>query len=75
MGWVFFTVPEMKGFALEQLDHLYAENVPTRAFTSYKFADEVLSIPRLDEEDAAGEEEKEEKNAVTTSVQQLDRDQ
>jgi hypothetical protein len=72
VAWVFFIVPEMKGFALEQLDHLFAEDVPTRKFSSYVFADEVLAVPKTDEE-AIGEGEKDDKDMTTTAVQQLDR--
>jgi hypothetical protein len=74
VGWVFFVVPEMKGFALEQLDHLFAEDVPTRQFASYEFSDEVLSMPRSDEEEAVVLSEKEEKDLTTTSVRLLDKD-
>lgn len=74
VAWVFFTVPEMKGFALEQLDHLFTEDVPTRAFASYKFADDILSISKPRDEERAGLEEKDEKDVATTSVQNLYRD-
>jgi len=62
----------MKGFALEQLDHLFAEDIPTRKFSSYVFADEVLAVQKTDEE-ASGEGEKDTKDMTTTAVQQLDR--
>jgi hypothetical protein len=71
--WVFFIVPEMKGFALEQLDHLFAEDVPTRAFSSYKFADEVLAVPVHGDEEEGGGMEKNDKDLSTTVVQDLDR--
>lgn len=44
VAWVYWTVPEMKGFSLEQLDHLYAQDVPTRQFKRYKFADDVRAV-------------------------------
>ena len=44
VAWVYFTVPEMKGFSLEQLDHLYANDVPTRKFKQYHFADDVRAV-------------------------------
>lgn len=62
----------MKGFALEQLDHLFAEDIPTRKFSSYVFADEVLAVQKTDEE-TSGEGEKDNKDTTTTAVQQLDR--
>lgn len=71
---MFFIVPEMKGFALEQLDHLFAEDVPTRKFASYKFSNEVLSTPRSDDEEAAVIDEKGTKDLTSTSIQRLDRD-
>ncbi|KAH7035817.1 general substrate transporter [Microdochium trichocladiopsis] len=43
IGWVFFMLPEMKGFSLEQLDYLYNNNVPTRKFKGYHFSDPVLA--------------------------------
>ncbi|KAF2638876.1 general substrate transporter [Massarina eburnea CBS 473.64] len=39
-AWVFFTVPEMKGFSIEQLDFLYNNKVPTLKFKGYHFDDE-----------------------------------
>ncbi|KAH8664736.1 general substrate transporter [Xylariales sp. PMI_506] len=39
--WVYFVVPEMKGFSLEQLDFLYANNTATRKFKQYKFSDPI----------------------------------
>jgi hypothetical protein len=63
----------MKGFALEQLDHLFAENVPTRAFSSYKFADEVLSVPAKEGDEEAGGMEKDDKDMSSTYVHGLDR--
>ena len=33
----------MKGFSLEQLDYLFAENTPTLKFSKIKFADEILA--------------------------------
>ena len=39
----YFFVPEMKGFSLEQLDHLYENKVSTRQFKGYHFADAVLA--------------------------------
>lgn len=68
VAWVFFTVPEMKGFSLEHLDHLYATNVPTRAFRSYKFADDVMAV-KVDEEEAVDDN----KEHVEVTVQTLDR--
>ncbi|KAL2695015.1 hypothetical protein AAEP93_007411, partial [Penicillium crustosum] len=35
--WTFFTVPEMKGFSLEELDHLFNRQVPTLRFKRYQF--------------------------------------
>ncbi|KAH7033478.1 general substrate transporter [Microdochium trichocladiopsis] len=35
--WVFFTVPEMRGLSLEQLDYLYENRVATRKFKDYDF--------------------------------------
>lgn len=72
VAWVFFIVPEMKGFALEQLDHLFAENVPTRAFSSYKFADDVLSVPIQEGDEEAAGMEKDDKDLSSTYVQGLD---
>lgn len=37
--WVFFIVPEMKGFTIEQLEYLFDNHVPTRKFANYKFSD------------------------------------
>ncbi|KAF2710049.1 general substrate transporter [Pleomassaria siparia CBS 279.74] len=37
VAWVFFTVPEMKGFSIEQLDYLYNNKVPTLRFKGYRF--------------------------------------
>lgn len=37
VAWVFFTVPEMKGFSIEQLDYLYNSQVATRKFKGYRF--------------------------------------
>ncbi|EXJ94406.1 hypothetical protein A1O1_02800 [Capronia coronata CBS 617.96] len=41
--WVFFFLPEMKGFSLEQLDYLYKNKTPTRKFGKIKFTDEILA--------------------------------
>lgn len=43
-------VPETKGKSLEQLDYLYDNQVPTREFGKYKFADEEGSQTSSDEE-------------------------
>ncbi|CAG9980926.1 unnamed protein product [Clonostachys byssicola] len=45
--WVFFFLPEMKGFSLEQLDFLFANKTPTRKFKSYKFGHSVLATEEL----------------------------
>jgi SP family sugar:H+ symporter-like MFS transporter len=70
--WVFFIVPECKGFSLEQLDHLFTENVPTRAFSSYKFTDDVLSVAVKEGDEEAGGMDKDEKDLSSTYVQGLD---
>jgi hypothetical protein len=62
----------MKGFALEQLDHLFAEKVPTRAFSSYKFLDEVLSVVVKEGDEEAAGMDKDEKDLSSTYVQGLD---
>ncbi|KAF1923820.1 general substrate transporter [Didymella exigua CBS 183.55] len=36
-AWVYFIVPEMKGFTIEQLDYLYDHGVPTLKFKGYQF--------------------------------------
>ncbi|KAF2439711.1 general substrate transporter [Karstenula rhodostoma CBS 690.94] len=36
--WVFFMVPEMRGFTIEQLDFLFNTRIPTRKFAGYSFA-------------------------------------
>ncbi|KAF5971695.1 general substrate transporter [Fusarium coicis] len=41
IAWVFFLLPEMKGFSLEQLDYLFNNNTPTRKFKKYIFSDSV----------------------------------
>ncbi|PVH99937.1 general substrate transporter [Periconia macrospinosa] len=41
VAWVFFIVPEMKGFSIEQLDFLYNNNVATRQFKGYHFDSEM----------------------------------
>lgn len=40
VGWVFFIVPEMKGFSIEQLDFLYDNRMPTLQFKGYRFDSE-----------------------------------
>lgn len=72
VAWVFFLVPEMKGFSLEQLDHLFAENVSTRAFSSYKFSDDVLSVAVKEGDEEAAGMDKDEKDLSNTYVQPLD---
>ncbi|KFY87336.1 hypothetical protein V498_07207 [Pseudogymnoascus sp. VKM F-4517 (FW-2822)] len=47
--WSYFMVPETKGRSLEQLDYLYDNQVPTREFVKYKFADEMGSHTTSDE--------------------------
>ncbi|KAI9638810.1 general substrate transporter [Dioszegia hungarica] len=51
--WTWFFVPEMKGFSLEQLDHLFIERTPTRAFKRYVFEDEIEPVGehKMDMED------------------------
>lgn len=44
MAWVFFIVPEMKGFSIEQLDYLYDNCVPTLKFKGYRFDSETAVI-------------------------------
>ncbi|RBR04495.1 hypothetical protein FVER53590_14161 [Fusarium verticillioides] len=44
VAWVFFLLPEMKGFSLEQLDYLFNKGTPTRKFKSYVFSDSVLAV-------------------------------
>jgi SP family sugar:H+ symporter-like MFS transporter len=44
VAWVFFIVPEMKGFTIEQLDFLYDNNVPTLKFKKYRFDNEAAFI-------------------------------
>lgn len=39
----------MKGFSLEHLDYLYSHRVATRAFKTYRFADDVLALEKQDE--------------------------
>ncbi|KAF3036647.1 hypothetical protein E8E12_000629 [Didymella heteroderae] len=36
-AWVYFIVPEMKGFTIEQLDYLYDHHVSTSRFKGYRF--------------------------------------
>lgn len=47
----------MKGFSLEQLDFLYANNTPTRKFKDYKFTDAILADEQRDVKDAAIQED------------------
>jgi SP family sugar:H+ symporter-like MFS transporter len=54
VAWVFFTVPEMKGFSIEQLDFLYDNQVPTWKFKKYRFDSETAVV--LDGEAASVEE-------------------
>jgi SP family sugar:H+ symporter-like MFS transporter len=44
VAWVFFIVPEMKGFTIEQLDFLYDNNVPTLKFKKYNFDNEAAFV-------------------------------
>jgi hypothetical protein len=44
VAWVFFVVPEMKGFSIEQLDFLYDNRVPTLQFKKYKFDSETAVV-------------------------------
>ncbi|KAH4034030.1 hypothetical protein HBI70_130670 [Parastagonospora nodorum] len=44
VAWVFFIVPEMKGFSIEQLDFLYDNRVPTLKFKGYRFDSETAVI-------------------------------
>jgi SP family sugar:H+ symporter-like MFS transporter len=44
VAWVFFIVPEMKGFSIEQLDFLYDNQVPTLKFKNYRFDSETAVI-------------------------------
>jgi SP family sugar:H+ symporter-like MFS transporter len=44
VAWVFFIVPEMKGFSIEQLDFLYDNAVPTLKFKSYRFDSETAVV-------------------------------
>tara|TARA_R110002003_G_scaffold104_41_gene8544 strand:- start:2232 stop:3233 length:1002 start_codon:yes stop_codon:yes gene_type:complete len=44
VAWVFFVVPEMKGFSIEQLDFLYDNCVPTLQFKKYKFDSETAVV-------------------------------
>jgi MFS family permease len=46
--WVFFVVPEMKGFTIEQLDYLFAIDVPTRKFKTYEFLDGEAGVAQED---------------------------
>ncbi|CAI6338072.1 unnamed protein product [Periconia digitata] len=49
--WVFFTVPEMKGFSIEQLDFLYNNKVATRKFKGYRFDTEAGIVVDSDTDD------------------------
>ncbi|KAL5116592.1 hypothetical protein ACEQ8H_005470 [Pleosporales sp. CAS-2024a] len=42
--WVFFVLPEMKGFSIEQLDLLYDNQVATRKFGEYHFDSETALV-------------------------------
>jgi SP family sugar:H+ symporter-like MFS transporter len=59
VAWVFFIVPEMKGFSIEQLDFLYDNQVPTLKFKEYKFDSETAVVlngePASMDETAAGD--------------------
>jgi SP family sugar:H+ symporter-like MFS transporter len=44
VAWVFFIVPEMKGFSIEQLDFLYDNEVPTLKFKEYRFDSETAVV-------------------------------
>jgi MFS transporter, SP family, sugar:H+ symporter len=44
VAWVFFIVPEMKGFTIEQLDFLFDNRVPTRKFAKYDFANGEVAV-------------------------------
>jgi len=71
MAWVYFMLPEMKGFSLEQLDYLYNNNVPTRKFKGYKFTDPVLANTeghRVNVGSAAGERSRSEGGKSDTRV-------
>ncbi|KAL1653556.1 hypothetical protein SLS61_003702 [Didymella pomorum] len=41
-AWVYFIVPEMKGFTIEQLDYLYDHGVSTLKFKGYQFEGQVI---------------------------------
>jgi hypothetical protein len=61
--WVFFLLPEMRGFSLEQLDYLFNNNTPSRKFKKYVFSDSVLAVQDKglnDEKDAEMEKGPEE---------------
>lgn len=68
--WTFFFVPEMKGFSLEQLDHLFSERIPTRAFKKYAFEDDITPTGEheTDVEEGKG------KDDAQVAIQQLARD-
>ncbi|KAJ1326851.1 MFS transporter SP family sugar:H+ symporter [Microdochium nivale] len=53
VAWVYFVLPEMKGFSLEQLDYLYNNGVPTRKFRGYQFTDPVLVREDEESDDAS----------------------
>ena len=40
--WVYFIVPEMKGFTIEQLDYLYDHETPTLRFKGYRFENQII---------------------------------
>jgi SP family sugar:H+ symporter-like MFS transporter len=44
VAWVFFVVPEMKGFTIEQLDFLYDNKVPALKFKKYSFDNEAAFV-------------------------------
>lgn len=56
----------MKGFSLEQLDHLFNERVATRAFKRYKFADDIQAVG-----ESTVSDKKEEANVAVQGVDKV----
>ncbi|OAK98366.1 general substrate transporter [Phaeosphaeriaceae sp. SRC1lsM3a] len=69
--WVFFIVPEMKGFSIEQLDFLYDNDVPTLKFKGYHFDSEMGVAPGSDTA-SAPDSEMRAKDAVVTTTKAYD---
>jgi hypothetical protein len=67
---VYFIVPEMKSFTIEELDYLYGHNVPTLEFKGRRFEDQVIDGEAISVVDKTVDAEAVKKDTKHQSIEQ-----